>query len=145
MNLDPRTSLAETKVAKILHLKRIADETLDGFNDAHRITRVLINEARNAPAQIAVPLTTIPQVITTTTKRTCGPDKQPRKKKAIKLTNPSIISQAIAIHLAGLPIHDDISMHNVPSIPMKNNLGIRKNKNKLSKELSILYCATDDI
>lgn len=36
-------------------------------------------------------------------------------------------------------------MHNVPSIPMKNNLGIGRNKNKLSKKLSILYCAIDDI
>lgn len=145
MNPDPRTSLAETEVAKILHLKRITDETLDGFNDAPRITRVPINEAQNELAQIAMPLTTIPQIITTTTKRTRGSDKQSRKKKAIKLTNLGIISQEIATHLAGLPIHDDISMHNVPSIPMKNNLGIGRNKNKLSKELSILYCAIDDI
>lgn len=36
-------------------------------------------------------------------------------------------------------------MHNVPSIPMKNKLGTGRNKNKLSKELSILYCATNDI
>lgn len=145
MSPDLRTSLAEIEVAKILHLKRIADETPNGFNDTLRITRVPINEAQNAPAQIAVPLTTIPQVITTTTKRTRGPDKQPRKKKAIKLTNPDIISQEIATHLAGLSIHDDISMHNVLSIPMKNNLRIGRNKNKLSKELSILYCATYDI
>lgn len=31
MNPDPRTSLAETEVAKILHLKRITDETPDGL------------------------------------------------------------------------------------------------------------------
>jgi len=38
LNLDPRSSLAEIEVAKIVHLQKIADQTPDSFNNAPRIT-----------------------------------------------------------------------------------------------------------
>ena len=40
MNLDPRTSLPETEVQKILQLHALADRLLDAFSDAPRVTCV---------------------------------------------------------------------------------------------------------
>ena len=40
LNLDPRTSLSETEVQKILHLQALADRLPDGFSDAPRVTRI---------------------------------------------------------------------------------------------------------
>ena len=40
LNPNPRTSLSETEVQKILHLQALADRLLDGFSDAPRVTRL---------------------------------------------------------------------------------------------------------
>ena len=40
LNPDPRTSLSETEVQKILQLQALADRLPDSFSDAPRVTRV---------------------------------------------------------------------------------------------------------
>lgn len=145
MNLDPKTSLVETEIVKILYLKRIANEILDGFNDAPRITRISINEAKNIPTEIKIPITNIPQVITLKTKRTRGLDKQPHKKKAITPTDFGIIFVEVSTKPIKPSSDDDISMQAISSPHAIENLEIIKNQNKFSTELFILYCAIHDV
>jgi len=59
LNYDLRTSLAKIKVAKIkvakfLHFQKIANQTHDGFNDASKITKTLLNEAQNVLARVSM-------------------------------------------------------------------------------------------
>lgn len=110
MNPNPRTSLAETEVVKILYLKQIANQTLDGFNNMPQITRVSINEAQNVPTQITILLINMPKVITLKTTKTHGPPKQPYKKKPITCADSSIISVEIPTKSMGPSINDDMSM-----------------------------------
>ena len=66
MNSDPRTSLGETKVQKILHLQALAEKLLDGFADGPRVTKlsplgirldVLAKTPRKRKAEAAILLT----------------------------------------------------------------------------------------
>lgn len=98
MNLDVRISLAEIEIVKILYLKQIVDEILDGFNDVPWVTRIIINEVQNKIAQIAIPLTNIPQVETSTIKWICRLDKQLQKKKAIICGDFDIIFVEVPIN-----------------------------------------------
>ena len=50
---DPRTSIRELEVQKIIHLQKIADQMRDAFTYLKRITKSHINE-RNIPIQIDV-------------------------------------------------------------------------------------------
>ena len=129
LNPDPRSSLAESEVAKILYLQKIANQTPDGFNNASRITMNPLNEAQNLPARVS--LIDSPSVVPAlpTGKRTRGPDKQPRKRRVISDTHPSTLPLASSVtnptvFLQTSPI-DEISPSNM--------------------ELSISYCNTGEI
>ena len=145
MYSDPRTSLVETQVAKILHLQRIADQTPDGFNDATRITRNPINEALNVPARVSVPNTIIVPPISSTGKRTCGRDKQPRKRKAVTDTTSPSMPIAATTNLTGSMTPASPSMINVNETPAGGIIAHEQTKSKLNTELSVMYCGTGDV
>jgi len=89
--------LPKVEVAKILHLEKIVDQILDGFDDVKLITKTPLNEAQNLPAQVFVPkITTIPTP-QSFSKPTHGPDKQPCKHKTIfdAATSPCFVTWAL--------------------------------------------------
>lgn len=128
MNLNPRTSLVESEVVKILYLKRIANETPDGFNDVPWITRAPINKAQNESTQITILPKNIPQVQILAIKRTDGRDKQLQKKKAIICSDSGIVSMEVRTKPTRPIINDNISMYIIPSLHAIKNLKIRRNK-----------------
>lgn len=130
LNPDPRTSLAEAEVAKILHLQKIADQVPDGFNDASRITRNPLNEAQNVPARVSIPEAIIPPTFQSMGKRTRGPDKQPRKRKTTTDITPSLPT----------PI-----MPKIIATPERETITEEPERSKLNTELSVMYCGTGDI
>lgn len=53
-HLDPRTSICDQEVQKIIHLQKIANQMPDAFTDLKRITKSHIS-AMNVPIRIDVP------------------------------------------------------------------------------------------
>ncbi|XP_070010529.1 uncharacterized protein [Nicotiana sylvestris] len=86
-HLDPRASICENEVQKIIHLQRIANQMPDTFTDLKRITKSHI-PAENVPICIDVPVGQSSSVIANESKawlkrgRPLGSkDRNPRKRK----------------------------------------------------------------
>ena len=121
--------MAESEVAKILYLQKIANQTPDGFNNASRITKNPLNEAQNLPVRVSILDSPTLVLAQPTGKRTRSPDKQPRKKRVTTDTLSSTLPLASSVEnptvfLQTSPI-EEISPSNT--------------------ELSILYCNTGEI
>jgi len=118
--------LVETEVAKILHLQKIEDQTLDDFNDAPMITKTPLNEARNLPARVLVAETPTVPNSQFMGKQTHGPDEQLRKCKAIA-------------HVATSSLAPTTTVNFVYSSTSKEEIS------KANTKLSMMYCGSGDI
>ncbi|XP_070049679.1 uncharacterized protein [Nicotiana tomentosiformis] len=143
-HLDPRASICEKEVQKIIHLQKIANQMPDAFTDLKRITKLYIL-AENVPIRIDISVGQSSSVITNESKahlkhsRPLGSkDQNPRKRKINDQDDTMKKSHKKTHDLTNPEIHEDID-----ELETQENKELSINPNDIETNLNQLNIVVD--
>ncbi|KAM1890817.1 hypothetical protein ACFX14_034164 [Malus domestica] len=144
-HFDPRSTQCENEVKRIIHLQSIANNMLDAFNDASKVTKSHIPTA-NAPVRMDVPIGQNKVVANESSgarlKRGRPPglrDSAPRKRKTKAQLNPNEVIKEEKI-IDKSPIHDSEKENIIDETHVPEETEVHE-----SKEISINYACINEL
>ncbi|BBH04774.1 Disease resistance protein CC-NBS-LRR class family [Prunus dulcis] len=148
-HLDPHTAQCENEVRRIVHLQSIANQMLDAFNDAAKVTKSHI-PAANAPARIDVhngqsnvPANGLSAACLKRGRPLGSNDSVPRKRKLMDKMNPNEINREPTIHNSNAPKEGQVLPEKENVISETSAPGVATVPE--SQEISINYMSTDEL